>query len=126
MPLPEKICVSCGKRFTLLPNKPGLANTCPQCSAPPVEIAVVERKPRKPYPATALPFAAFEKWAKRRPVPLLQELDSGAHLRRFNLIPVFRNNGKLHAQGPQDRIDGLKARVCACTQGFVQALPAKS
>jgi DNA-directed RNA polymerase subunit RPC12/RpoP len=47
MPLPEKTCADCGKRFVLLPNKPGLANICPQCSVPPVEIAVVERKPRK-------------------------------------------------------------------------------
>jgi hypothetical protein len=47
VPLPEKTCVSCGKRFALLPNKPGLVNTCPQCSVPPVEIKAVVRKPRK-------------------------------------------------------------------------------
>jgi hypothetical protein len=47
MPIPERICVSCGKRFALLPGKPGLVNTCPECSAPPVESEVVERKPRK-------------------------------------------------------------------------------
>ena len=45
--MPEKTCASCGKRFTLLPNKPGLVNTCPQCSVPPVESEVIERKPRK-------------------------------------------------------------------------------
>jgi len=45
--LPEKTCVSCGKRFTLLPTKPGLANTCPQCSAPQVESESIERKARK-------------------------------------------------------------------------------
>jgi DNA-directed RNA polymerase subunit RPC12/RpoP len=45
MPLPEKTCVSCGKRFTLLPSKPGLARTCPQCSTPPVRTEVVDRSP---------------------------------------------------------------------------------
>jgi hypothetical protein len=47
MPIPEKTCVSCGKIFTLLPKKPGLVNVCPQCSAPPAEIAVIVRKPKK-------------------------------------------------------------------------------
>jgi len=45
--MPERICVSCGKRFVLVPSKPGLVNTCPQCSVPPVETEFVERKPRK-------------------------------------------------------------------------------
>jgi hypothetical protein len=47
MPIPANTCVSCGRRFELLPNKPGLVNTCPQCSVPPVESEVIERKPRK-------------------------------------------------------------------------------
>jgi hypothetical protein len=47
MPLPVKTCTSCGNIFTLLPNKPGRANICPQCSAPPAESAAVVRKPRK-------------------------------------------------------------------------------
>ncbi len=47
MPLVEITCIACGERFTLLPTKPGLATTCPQCSAPPVERDPPERKPRK-------------------------------------------------------------------------------
>jgi hypothetical protein len=47
MSMPEKTCVSCGERFTLLPNKPGLVNTCPRCSVPQVESEIIERKPRK-------------------------------------------------------------------------------
>ena len=46
MPLQERVCVECGKRFTLLPNKPGLVNMCPQCVAP-VPVDAPERKPRK-------------------------------------------------------------------------------
>jgi len=42
------------------------------------------------------------------------------------LILVFADHGELHAQGVQDGIDGFKAWVCACAQGFVQAFPAKS
>jgi hypothetical protein len=53
MPLPEKTCVSCGKIFTLLPNKPGLAKTCPQCSAAPAEIDSIERKTRQKRRKTA-------------------------------------------------------------------------
>jgi hypothetical protein len=53
MPLPEKTCVNCGKLFVLLPNKPGLANTCPQCSVPLVEIAVIDQKSRKKRQKTA-------------------------------------------------------------------------
>jgi uncharacterized Zn finger protein (UPF0148 family) len=47
MPLKEMTCVACGKGFILLPKKPGLVNMCPQCSTPPVESDVPERKPRK-------------------------------------------------------------------------------
>ena len=47
MSLAEKTCVSCGKVFTLLPNKPGLVNICPQCLAPPAEIEVIGRKPQQ-------------------------------------------------------------------------------
>jgi hypothetical protein len=42
------------------------------------------------------------------------------------LILVFRNHSELHAEGMQDRINSFKARVCACAQGLVQALPAQS
>jgi hypothetical protein len=40
------------------------------------------------------------------------------------LTLAFGNDGELHAEGVQDGIDGFEAWVCACTQGFVQALPA--
>jgi hypothetical protein len=53
MPLKEMTCVACGKQFTLLPKKPGLANMCPQCSTPPAENGVPERKPRKKRQKTA-------------------------------------------------------------------------
>jgi predicted nucleic acid-binding Zn-ribbon protein len=53
MPLAEITCVGCGKRFTLLPKKSGLVNTCPQCCTPPVEYDVPERKPRKKRQKTA-------------------------------------------------------------------------
>jgi hypothetical protein len=42
------------------------------------------------------------------------------------LTLVFSNDGKLHAEGVQDGINRFEAWVCACTQGFVQALPAQS
>jgi hypothetical protein len=42
------------------------------------------------------------------------------------LILVFRNHSELHAESMQDRINSFKAWVCACAQGFVQALPAQS
>jgi len=45
---------------------------------------------------------------------------------RPGLTPTSNNDSDLHPQGVQHRIDGLKARMCACTQGFVQALPAKA
>jgi len=38
---------------------------------------------------------------------------------------VFSNDGELHAERVQDGVDRFEARVCACTQGFVQALPAQ-
>ena len=34
MVFPIKICTLCGEEFELKPDKPGFANTCPQCSAP--------------------------------------------------------------------------------------------
>jgi hypothetical protein len=37
MPFPVKVCVVCGEEFELKPDKPGLANRCPQCSAPEAE-----------------------------------------------------------------------------------------
>ncbi len=44
MAVPEKTCVSCGERFALLRTKPGFANKCPQCSAPPIESKVIQRR----------------------------------------------------------------------------------
>ena len=44
----------------------------------------------------------------------------------MGLIPMFSNDGELHAEGAQDRIDRFKARVRARAQGFVQALPARA
>ena len=34
MPFPIKVCVVCDEEFELKPDKPGLANRCPQCSEP--------------------------------------------------------------------------------------------
>jgi hypothetical protein len=34
MPFPIKICAICSEEFELKPDKPGLANRCPACSAP--------------------------------------------------------------------------------------------
>ena len=34
MPFPVKTCVVCEEEFELRPDKPGLANRCPQCSVP--------------------------------------------------------------------------------------------
>jgi len=39
---------------------------------------------------------------------------------------VFSDDSELHAESVQDGIDRFEAWVCACTQGFVQALPAQS
>lgn len=32
MSFPIKVCVVCGEKFELRPDKPGFANRCPQCS----------------------------------------------------------------------------------------------
>ncbi len=32
MPFPIKVCVVCGEKFELKPDKPGFANRCPECS----------------------------------------------------------------------------------------------
>ncbi len=66
MPIPEKTCISCGKLFTLLPNKPGPVNTCPQCSVPPAEIEVIERKPRKTRQKTTNELVADAERKLRR------------------------------------------------------------
>ena len=34
MAFPIKTCTVCGEEFELKPDKPGLANRCPQCSDP--------------------------------------------------------------------------------------------
>ena len=34
MPFPIKVCAICSDEFELKPDKPGLANRCPQCSQP--------------------------------------------------------------------------------------------
>jgi hypothetical protein len=44
----------------------------------------------------------------------------------LSLTAVFGDDSDFHAEGAQDRIDGFKAWVRACTQGFVQALPAET
>lgn len=75
MPLPEKTCVSCGKLFTLLPNKPGLVNNCPQCSVVPAEIESFERKPRKKQQRTANELVADAErklYRKRKMLDILK------------------------------------------------------
>ena len=32
MSFPKRVCVECEQEFELKPDKPGLANRCPQCS----------------------------------------------------------------------------------------------
>ena len=45
MPFPKRVCVECEQEFELKPDKPGLANRCPQCSvAPPEEPGAARRK----------------------------------------------------------------------------------
>jgi hypothetical protein len=71
----------------------------------------------------ASPFAPFEKW------PAAQSTPAGGPafpLPAAGLTPTSNNDSDLHAQGVQHRIDGFKARMCARTQGFVQALPTKA
>jgi hypothetical protein len=34
MAFPIKVCVVCGEKFELKPDKPGFANCCPSCSEP--------------------------------------------------------------------------------------------
>lgn len=34
MAFPIKVCTVCSEEFELKPDKPGLANRCPQCSEP--------------------------------------------------------------------------------------------
>jgi hypothetical protein len=66
MPMPEKTCVDCGKVFTLLPNKPGLVNVCPQCACPQAEIEVIERKPKQRRRKTANELVADAERKLRR------------------------------------------------------------
>jgi hypothetical protein len=66
MALREIVCVDCGKRFVLLPKKPGLVNTCPQCSVPPVEPFVPERKlPKRRQKTTNEVVADHERRMRR-------------------------------------------------------------
>ena len=44
MAFPVKVCAVCEEEFELTPDKPGLANRCPKCSAP--EVAAPASKPR--------------------------------------------------------------------------------
>jgi predicted nucleic acid-binding Zn-ribbon protein len=68
MPTPEKTCVRCGQLFILLPQKPGLVNTCPQCSAPTFEQEVIVRQSRqKRRKTTNKQVADTERWLGRRP-----------------------------------------------------------
>lgn len=66
MPISEKTCISCGKLFALLPDKPGPVNACPRCSVPPAEIEVIERKPRKTRQKTANELVADAERKLRR------------------------------------------------------------
>jgi hypothetical protein len=34
MAFPLKVCAICQEEFELMPDKPGFANRCPECSAP--------------------------------------------------------------------------------------------
>ena len=72
MPLQERVCVECGKRFTLLPNKPGLVNTCPQCATPPVLIDVPEREPRKRHQKTVNEILSDHERKMRRHQKLME------------------------------------------------------
>jgi hypothetical protein len=52
MATPDRSCGNCGEAFTLSPDKPGLVNVCPRCSAPPIQ-ELIERKPLKRRQKTA-------------------------------------------------------------------------
>jgi hypothetical protein len=56
--------------------------------------------------------------------PSKLRLGGPAGPRLLALTLAFRNDSELDAQGVQNGIDGFEPWVCACTQGFVQALPA--
>lgn len=43
----KRTCVKCSEDFDLLPNKPGFANVCPECTSPPVVIPVAVPAPKK-------------------------------------------------------------------------------
>jgi hypothetical protein len=44
MAFPIKICAVCEEEFELMPDKPGLANRCPKCSAPEVAAPANNRR----------------------------------------------------------------------------------
>ncbi len=44
MPFPIKTCTVCSEEFELKPDKPGLANRCPQCSADDTRDPVTKRR----------------------------------------------------------------------------------
>jgi hypothetical protein len=44
MAFPIKICAVCEEEFELTPDKPGLANRCPRCSAPAVAAPTTQRR----------------------------------------------------------------------------------
>ncbi len=44
MPFPIKTCTVCSEEFELKPDKPGLANRCPQCSADEAADPVTKRR----------------------------------------------------------------------------------
>ncbi len=82
MPITEKTCISCGKLFTLLPDKPGRVNTCPQCSVAPAEIEVIERKPRKARQKTANELVADAERKLRRLRKMNEVIYGGTHKAR--------------------------------------------
>lgn len=42
MAFPIKVCVICGEKFELKPEKPGFANRCPYCSEPEASTATTK------------------------------------------------------------------------------------
>jgi hypothetical protein len=60
------------------------------------------------------PFAPFERWQGPADAASLLGIEQRHTWDGSNLTPMFRNHGELHAQGPQDGIDGFKAWMCAC------------
>jgi hypothetical protein len=73
MALPIKVCVVCGQKFELKPDKPGFANRCPSCSAP----EAAEENAARPMEAGGIKATSEVNAARRKAMrDLLYRKDS--------------------------------------------------